>query len=379
MANEIKNNFLAIMSHELRTPLNGIIGFTDILLKTENDKGKIEKLKIIQNSSDILLKLVNDLLDITRIESGNIEVKNETFDLNNLLDNLNKVFSIEALNKNNKFILNKDKNLSQYLIGDSLKLQQILSNIISNAIKFTESGIIRIDIEEKLKIKDPERTIIVFKITDTGIGIKESKITKVFDKFIQADNSTTRKYGGTGLGLSIVKELVRALKGKIEVESNPGYGSTFMVELTFLLPDKKIVNLIKQKKIKQNSIHDFSSFNVLIAEDNKFNQEVVKKMLEMKKCKVEVASTGFEVLDLLEKSQFDLVLMDIEMPELNGYDTTIKIRTSEKNYKNIPIIALTAYAMEKDKKECMKVGINEFIAKPIQIDSFYEIINKYKK
>ena len=367
------------LKSKLRTPLNGIIGFTDILLKTENDKGKIEKLKIIQNSSDILLKLVNDLLDITRIESGNIEVKNETFDLNNLLDNLNKVFSIEALNKNNKFILNKDKNLSQYLIGDSLKLQQILSNIISNAIKFTESGIIRIDIEEKLKIKDPERTIIVFKITDTGIGIKESKITKVFDKFIQADNSTTRKYGGTGLGLSIVKELVRALKGKIEVESNPGYGSTFMVELTFLLPDKKIVNLIKQKKIKQNSIHDFSSFNVLIAEDNKFNQEVVKKMLEMKKCKVEVASTGFEVLDLLEKSQFDLVLMDIEMPELNGYDTTIKIRTSEKNYKNIPIIALTAYAMEKDKKECMKVGINEFIAKPIQIDSFYEIINKYKK
>jgi signal transduction histidine kinase/CheY-like chemotaxis protein len=377
--NRQKSEFLAIMGHELRTPLNSIIGYTRILLNDEKNQDKINQLNIINSQGESLVKIINDILDISRIESGKINIVNKIFNLESLIDGILASINIDLKNRNNKIIIKKSDNLSKYIITDPLRLEQILINLLSNAIKFTENGIIIFEIIEDKNIIHNKKKFI-FKVSDNGIGIDKKKLKFIFKKFAQVHDSRIRRYKGTGLGLFIVKKLVGLLNGKINVESKKGEGSIFTVEFNFKIPKQEQIEKTIAKPIIQKNINqDLGKMKIILAEDNKNNQELVKKMLEIKNSSVFIANNGLEVLKLLEKEKYDLILMDIEMPELDGLETTARIRESKREYKNIPIIALTAYASEKDRTNCLKIGINDFIAKPIQFENFYEKINKFKK
>lgn len=366
-ATEAKSAFLSNMSHEIRTPLNGIIGLTDLMIKYNEDAKVFEMLQNVKYSADNLLSIINDILDLSKIESGKISIDKISFNLRILLNILKDTFKNRFIDKNIKFSYQIDDNVPDNLIGDKVKLNQILINLVGNALKFTNKG--SVDILIKLKNEHSKHIELTFSIKDTGIGIPKDKQLKIFESFTQSDASITRNYGGTGLGLSITQKLIELQGGKIWLNSEEGKGSEFLFILPFEKAEEPTNSHQKEKFPKKFE----KEYRVLLVEDNKINQFVTASFLKNWGLKTDIANNGQEALDLLIVRDYDICLMDLHMPVLDGLETVKKLRQekSRKRNKEIPIIALTANAFSDTKKEVLDSGMNDFTSKPINQDELF--------
>jgi len=379
-ANKAKSDFLAVMSHELRTPLNGIMGMSQVLKESEVSKAIFsEYVDSILLSGNELLGLINDILDFTKADLGQLTLENETFDLHQMLDRIRSRFAEKASEHGLQFAIDCDASVPQWLIGDVRRVRQILTNFITNALKFTHHGYIRIKVSAHNGSKDA--AVVRFSVEDTGIGIPEDQLFHVFEKFKQARTGDSkqyaRKYGGTGLGLAIVKQLVDMMDGKVSVTSKLGNGSVFVCELPLKTPIKKLIRNKSSSKeiISQNFLQ---GKHILLVEDNLMNQKVAKLMLEGARCKVDVASSGEEALSKLFNS-YDLVLMDVSLPDISGLDVTSEYRRREKSSQHTPIIALTAHALAGDKELCINAGMDDYLVKPLIVEKLYDILKSWLK
>ncbi len=365
-ATQIKSDFLANMSHEIRTPMNGIIGMSHLALKTTLNNKQKNYIQKIESSAKGLLGIINDILDFSKIEAGKLTIEKINFDMSKIISNVINLMEFNATAKNLKLIVNYDKKLDKNFYGDSLRISQILINLLENAIKFTNTG------EVSLKITQTEKNIVRFEVKDTGIGLSQNQIDNLFQSFSQADATTTRKYGGTGLGLFISKKLVNLMQGKIWVKSKVDIGTNFIFEIE--LPKSHIENIEQSNnEIKMKSLKDKT---ILVVEDNLINQEIILGILEDSGIIIDIANNGQEAIDIFKtnKNKYQLIIMDIQMPIMNGYEATKRIREIDKN---IPIIALTANAMKEDAIKTLKAGMNEHLNKPIDVENLYKILLKY--
>ncbi|MHC1704471.1 MAG: PAS domain S-box protein [Tenuifilaceae bacterium] len=360
-ASRAKEQFLSTMSHEIRTPMNAVIGMTNLLLQENPKNEQMENLSALKFSAENLLALLNDILDFSKIEAGKIDLMNVTFDVVGIAEGLRNSFDQVAKEKGIEIVSNIDSRISHNLLGDPVRINQVLTNLVGNAIKFTEKG--KVILSLKLIRDQKKSTTIQFSITDTGIGIQKNKQSIIFKEFTQAHVETTRKYGGTGLGLAISQRLVKLLGGTIKVKSQPGEGSTFYFSIKFFKSEEISV----QPPIvttDQDSILS-KTYKVLIVEDNEINKIIAEKFLTKWGIIVDHAENGQIALEKIEKESFDLILMDLEMPVMSGYDATIAIRQmTDVTKQNIPIIALTASAMQDIQKKIYSLGMNDFILKP---------------
>ena len=368
----MKEQFMANMSHEIRTPMNSILGFSDLLEKTELNKTQLEYLMAVKSSGSNLLNIINDILDFSKIEAGKLTIEKISFNVLDVLESLKVMFAPKAEEKQITFRLNIDKNIPASIFGDPTRLTQILINLINNAIKFTNQGEVKLSCE----VKSIEHDIVqlVFKITDTGIGIPTDKITSVFERFNQGNTETTRKYGGNGLGLAIVKQLVEIQNGDITLKSKEGVGSEFIVRMSYPISYEEKNSVIEGKHISLKILSD-TPLNILLAEDHKLNQKLAINYLTGFGLQVDLAENGIEVLEKLKEKNYDLILMDIQMPLLDGYHTAKTIRHDLKN--NIPIIAMTAHIMANEKEKCLQYGMNDYLSKPYKELDLYTIIQSH--
>ncbi len=375
-----KDEFMSSMSHEIRTPLNGILGFTNILMNDKNlQPAQIKQLEAIKTSGDILLVIINDILDIAKIESGKMALEHNPINLKELTQLIIDTFAVKINEKNLDIQLNYDSKLTFHLLGDSVRMSQVFFNFISNAIKFTpENGKITLGVE--IERDELEETYIKMYVQDSGIGIPKEKLTKVFEPFVQTSDDTARKYGGTGLGLTIVKKIIDLMKGEIFVESEVGKGTKFTIIVPFLKQGyKPIISQIKEEikfedivvpeKVEfEETTNDFElaeSFKVLLAEDNMINQLLAQTVLAQFNFEVTTVENGLLALEAIKTSNFDVVLMDLMMPEMDGYDASIAIRKlDDSTKKSIPIIALTADVTNSVITKCKEIGMDDYMSKP---------------
>ncbi len=384
-----KSEFLSRMSHEIRTPMNGIIGMTEIARQNKDDPDKVDdSLKKVALSSKHLMLLINDVLDMSKIESGKIQLKNELFDLQLFLENIENIYSIQAEEKGIDFEISLSGNIDKFVGGDSLRLNQILTNLLSNAFKFTpEGGSITLGISE---IKHKEDTVLLsFSVKDTGMGIKEENLDKIFEAFEQENVEVTHKYGGTGLGLSIVKRFLELMGGSISVSSAYGSGSEFVAQLPFFVTENS--HMIEWKKgksadsrIAEEKTYNFSGKHILLAEDNEINREIAVELLGSSTgAIIDEAEDGQIAVELFAKSEtghYDLILMDIQMPHMNGFEATRRIRTMERpDAATIPIFAMTANAFAEDEEKSRQAGMNAHLSKPLETSAVLAAINEVLK
>ncbi|MBF0383223.1 MAG: response regulator [Magnetococcales bacterium] len=372
-ASRAKSDFLANMSHEIRTPLNPIIGLTHLALQADPSRKIGDYLKQIQTSSKNLLSIINDILDFSKIEAGKLTVENVPFSLDEMLAGIDSLYSTKAREKGIEFKVDVNPVVPRHLKGDSLRLGQILGNLISNSIKFTKKGSVTVRVKP-IHLLGKERVRLGFSVQDTGIGMSEESQINLFQAFTQADSSTTRMYGGTGLGLSICQRLLALMGGTLAVDSAVGRGSTFsfQVALDMAVNTEMADEHTRHYSLAASTIQ-FDQGRVLVVEDNRTNQQVSRELLQGVGLEVVIANNGREAVDLVARERFDLVLMDIQMPEMDGYQATIIIR-SQISSEKLPIIAMTAHALSSDRERCLHVGMDDHISKPIEPAILYRTL-----
>ncbi|MDP3461531.1 MAG: ATP-binding protein [Bacteroidales bacterium] len=367
-----KSEFLANMSHEIRTPLNGIIGMSQILSKSISDPPNKEYLDIIISSGQSLLLLVEDILDFSKIDAGMLTFEEKPFNVVNLMREIDQLLRIKAEDKALSLLTSVDKGLKHDLLGDEDRIKKVILNLADNAIKFTEKGKVSIDVT--LQEEDTKGLTLQFTIRDTGIGIAKDQLSRIFQSFEQLDSSHTRRFGGSGLGLAISHRLVQMMGGTIKVESEPGKGSVFSFDIKL----KKVGLSPSKQPGKQSPLK--RKIHVLLAEDNLINQKVAAFTLNQMGLTFDLARNGIEAVEQFKTGRFDLILMDIQMPEMSGFEATQSIRSIEKDMNSpshILIIALTANAMKGDMERCLQVGMNAYLSKPFQQKELMGLISQY--
>jgi signal transduction histidine kinase len=361
-----KQQFLSNMSHEIRTPMNAILGFTKILLKADFAPKQKEYLDAIKTSSDGLLVLINDILDLAKVDAGKMTFEETPFKMEASITTMLQVFDLKTQENNLELVIEYDNKIPVVLLGDASRLHQILLNLLGNAIKFTTKG--KITVAVRLLHEDKEKATIEFAITDTGTGIEEDKLESIFENFQQATSSTSSKFGGTGLGLAICKQLVERQSGSISVKSKVDEGSTFSFTLCF----KKTNGQSKKESGEVEMDKENKEIKILVVEDVKLNQLLMKIILEDFKFKYDIADNGKIAIEKLQTETYDIILMDLQMPEMNGFEATEYIRNTMKS--NIPIIALTADVTTVDVSKCKAVGMNDYVSKPLDERILYSKI-----
>lgn len=367
----MQEQFLANMSHEIRTPMNSILGFTNLLKRTELNPMQREYIQNIHSAGENLLTLVNDILDLSKIEAGMMHIEETRFSLRSMVSSVGAMFIEKIREKDLKFNVHIDKDVPDILSGDAVRLTQILVNLISNAVKFTDEGEITLYVQLLASSETDARIRLCVK--DTGIGIAPEKQSAIFERFQQAELETTRRFGGTGLGLSIVKQLIEIQGGAIRLESAIGKGSEFIVELNYKLPD--LAQMYSEALAEQEEQVPLQKIKVLVAEDNHMNQQLVKHLMKSWSLDYSIVNTGAEAVEELKNNPYSIVLMDIQMPEMDGYTATTIIRNELK--LDVPIIAMTAHAMVGEKEKCLQLGMNDYVSKPIKETVLYNIIARH--